>query len=88
MDALFWIILISSLIILIVLIVSLCIDDNEGIKIGISIVAFIALLSIVGLLMENPTAMDVYQNKTTLKYTVVDDDKTDSVVVWKKEFNN
>lgn len=35
-----------------------------------------------------PIAMDVYQNKTTLKYIVVDSVKTDSVVVWKKESNN
>lgn len=39
-------------------------------------------------LSTNPTAMDVYQNKTTLKYTIIDGVKTDSVVVWKKEFNN
>jgi hypothetical protein len=39
-------------------------------------------------LSDNPTAMDVYQNKTTLKYTIIDGVKTDSVVVWKKEFNN
>lgn len=30
-----------------------------------------------------PTAMDVYQGKTTLKYTVVDSVKVDSTVVWK-----
>lgn len=55
---------------------------------------FCALLPIsaVGLVLialyNTPTAMDVYQNKTTLKYTIIDDVKTDSVVVWKKEFNN
>lgn len=31
----------------------------------------------------NPTAMDVYQGKTTIEYTVRDGVKTDSVVVWK-----
>lgn len=30
-----------------------------------------------------PTAMDVYQGKTTLEYTVVDGVKVDSTVVWK-----
>lgn len=32
---------------------------------------------------SKPTAMDVYQGKTTLQYTVVDSVKVDSVVVWK-----
>lgn len=32
---------------------------------------------------KTPTAMDVYQGKTTLKYTVVDSVKVDSTVVWK-----
>lgn len=31
----------------------------------------------------NPTAMDVYQGKTTIEYTIRDGVKTDSVVVWK-----
>lgn len=33
----------------------------------------------------NPTAMDVYQGKTTLKYTIVDGIKTDSCVIWKNK---
>lgn len=33
----------------------------------------------------NPTAMDVYQGKTTLKYTIVDDIKTDSCVILKNK---
>jgi hypothetical protein len=32
-----------------------------------------------------PTAMDVYQGKTTLEYTIKDSVKIDSVVVWKEE---
>ena len=31
----------------------------------------------------NPTAIDVYQGKTTIEYTIRDGVKTDSVVVWK-----
>lgn len=31
-----------------------------------------------------PTAMDVYQGKTTLQYTIVNGTKIDSVVVFKK----
>lgn len=34
---------------------------------------------------SQPTAMDVYQNKTTLEYKVVDDVKVDSVVVFKND---
>lgn len=32
-----------------------------------------------------PTAMDVYQGKTTLEYKVVGDVKVDSVVIFKKQ---
>lgn len=32
-----------------------------------------------------PTAMDVYQGKTTIEYTIRDNIKVDSVVVWKGE---
>ena len=88
MDTLFWIILIASVIILIALIVSLCADDYEGIKISIVIIAFIILLSIIGLAIDEPKAMDVYKNKTTLKYTIINGVKTDSTVIWKKGCNN
>lgn len=33
---------------------------------------------------NTPTAMDVYQGKTTLQYTIVNSVKVDSVVVWKR----
>lgn len=88
MDILFWLILIASVMILIASIVVLCADDYEVIKAGIIITLFITFLSIIGLIVEEPTAMDVYQNKTTLKYTIVNDVKTDSTVVWKKDYNN
>ena len=32
---------------------------------------------------EQPSAMDVYQGKTTLQYTIINDVKVDSVVVFK-----
>ena len=32
---------------------------------------------------QYPSAMDVYQGKTTLQYTIIDDVKIDSVVVFK-----
>lgn len=88
MDTLFCIILIASVMILIASIVTLCADDYEVIKANIIITLFITALSIIGLIIEEPTAMDVYQNKTTLKYTVVDSVKTDSTVIWKKGCNN
>lgn len=42
------------------------------------IVAFITM-------SNDPTAMDVYQGKTTLEYVVVDGQVTDSTVIWKKD---
>jgi hypothetical protein len=88
MNMLFWIIFVASLVILILLIVSLCTDDNEGVKISDVITAFITFLCIIGFGIDEPKAMDVYQNKTTLKYTVVDGVKTDSTVIWKKRCGN
>lgn len=35
-----------------------------------------------------PTAIDVYQGKTTLEYTIRDSVKIDSVVVWKGDIDN
>lgn len=84
MDILFWIILIASVVILIALIVAPYADGYDGIKVSIIITAFVIFLCIIGLLIEEPTAMDVYKNKTTLKYTVVDGIKQDSVVIFKK----
>jgi len=42
-------------------------------------------LSIAGIVYEanTPSAMDVYQKKTTLEYTVKDGIKLDSIVVYK-----
>ena len=42
---------------------------------------FIGLHAI--LVNDYPQAIDVYQGKTTLKYTVIDGIVTDSTVVWK-----
>lgn len=57
----------------------------------IIVIAFI-LLVVIGsynrgydhAMKKVPTAMDVYQGKTTLQYTIVDGAKVDSVVVFKK----
>lgn len=50
-------------------------------------VLFVIEVSFVSTLIKNPTptAMDVYQGKTTLEYKVVDGERTDSVVVFKKQ---
>ena len=37
---------------------------------------------------DGPTAMDVYQGKTTLEYVVVDGQVTDSTVIWKNDIYN
>jgi len=34
--------------------------------------------------IEEPSAMDVYRGKTTLEYTIVDGEKIDSVVIYRK----
>ena len=37
---------------------------------------------------NTPTAMDVYQGKTEIQYTMKGSVKTDSIVVFKEEFRN
>lgn len=34
-------------------------------------------------IMSQPSAMDMYQGKTTLRYTIVDGEKIDSIMVFK-----
>ncbi len=36
----------------------------------------------------SPIAMDIYQGKTTLEYTIRDGVKVDSVVMWKEDIDN
>ena len=53
----------------------------------VSAIIFVALFSSY----ENkntPTAMDVYQDKTTLEYKVVDGVKVDSVVIFKTKLQD
>lgn len=47
----------------------------------------VTILSLANTKDNIPTAMDVYQGKTTLQYTVVDSVKVDSVVVWKNKMD-
>ena len=47
--------------------------------------AFLISLLVVAIIYDcTPTAMEVYQGKTTIEYTIVDGVKIDSTVVWKK----
>lgn len=54
-----------------------------GILFSVMFVIEVALLSNL-IKKQTPTAMDVYQGNTTLEYKMVDGEKTDSVVVFKK----
>lgn len=66
-------------------------NDNSGdFSIGATFGVIITLLavievSILASILEkpSPTAMDVYQGKTTLEYKVVDGMKIDSIVVFR-----
>lgn len=59
-------------------------DFGFGIFIGICISTILYVLS-MNSNSKIPTAMDVYQGKTTLEYKVVDGEIVDSCVVWKSK---
>jgi hypothetical protein len=62
---------------------------NEGMSLGVIITTllFIEVGIVDSIISEpTPTAMDVYQGKTTLEYKVVDDVKVDSVVIFKNDY--
>ena len=63
-------------------------DFDTGIGIGfIVFFLFIVEVHLVANVTKDPTptAMDVYQGKTTLEYRIIDSVKIDSVVVWKRD---
>ena len=63
-------------------------DFEGGCWSGVVISIFLIIeIGIISDIIENPTpsAMDVYQGKTTLEYKVVDDVKVDSVVIFKND---
>lgn len=81
-----------GLLILLILFVIFAIDCNGKAKFGLGvffgIILSILLVGEVILLSSiledpKPTAMDVYQGKTTLEYTIRDSVKIDSVVAFK-----
>lgn len=69
-----------------------CLSDKKGndFDIGINMgfilsFFFIIEVALLSSILENPkpTAMDVYQGKTTLEYTIRDSVKIDSIVIFK-----
>lgn len=63
-------------------------DFDGGVIFGVIFsVMFVIEVSLIANVIEGPkpTAMDVYQGKTTLEYKIVDDVKTDSMVIFKNE---
>lgn len=63
-------------------------DFDGGVAFGIIFsIMFVAEVSLVVNEIEEPkpTAMDVYQGKTTLEYKMVDGVRTDSMVIFKNE---
>lgn len=67
------------------LIVFLCCLANEESFSSILGVAFtFGCVVYMIFIVDEPSAMDVYRGKTTLEYTIVDGEKIDSVVVYRK----
>ena len=61
-------------------------DFDMGVAFGVIITLFVVIeVSILASILEkpSPTAMDVYQGKTTLEYKVVDGMKIDSIAVFR-----
>ena len=85
-------VVVVGLLILLVIVAIIVADSSGNAKFDVGIF-FGVLLSILmsvevallSLILEDPkpTAMDVYQGKTTLEYTIRDSVKIDSIVVFK-----
>ena len=62
-------------------------NKETGLSVFAIIILFLVTLLFYGSLTEyhKPKAIEVYQGKTTLEYTIKDGVKTDSVVVYKNE---
>lgn len=78
------ILIIVGSIMLIIGLICLCMDES-GFAFSLGTIGAYLLSGGIMMLEESykPTAMDVYQGKTTLEYTVKDGVVTDSVVVFK-----
>lgn len=84
----FTVIILIILLLTVALVIFLTYKDEYMCSILCSIVgACFILFSIILYVKDDcPTALDVYQNKTTLKITYVDGVPVDSVVVFKEQF--
>ena len=60
-------------------------ERSEGCFLGTSFACIGMAITIISHYETNPSAMDVYQGKTTLEITYKDNVAIDSVVVFKKE---
>ena len=67
-------------------------ECDDSFDIGVFIGIIIAILMFIEICLfgciiekQKPSALDVYQGKTTIEYTIRDGVKVDSVVVFKKE---
>ena len=60
-------------------------DDLALFFVGFIIGVILGVIVLFCSMSDDPTAMDVYQGKTTLEYVVVDGQVTDSTVIWKKD---
>lgn len=60
-------------------------DDAALFFVGFIFGAILGIIIHFCIIVEDPTAMDVYQGKTTLEYVVVDGQVTDTTVIWKKD---
>lgn len=63
-------------------------DFDSGVALGVTITMLLFLeIILISCITSDPypTAMDVYQGKTTLEYKVIDDVKVDSVVIFKND---
>lgn len=57
----------------------------EDFMIGFFIGGLFGILVYGFITSSQPSAMDVYQDKTTLQYKIIDSVKIDSIVVYKKD---
>lgn len=76
---------------LICVVLAIAIKDEVGCRVLSFLAGAFMILGIAGFIDTKknnmPTALDVYQGKTTLKYEVIDGVKVDSVVIWKENVN-
>lgn len=63
-------------------------DKGDLFCLGLIVGSILGLIVSFYFISDDPTAMDVYQGKTTLEYVVVDGQVTDSTVIWKNGIYN